>query len=109
MERKEKELSEIDEIMSSISGDTGELSLPKVKELVQAYVDLQQNASKVYQEVTGGLLSKPHYTSDTVIQIYLDRKNQMIDRATVCEDMLHIVSDEYTQDMIKEYFNRMGE
>lgn len=109
MEKREKELSEVDEVMSTLQTDTGELSVSKVRELIQNYLDLQQNASKVYHEVTGGLLSKPHYNADVVIQVYLDRKNQMIDKTTVCEDMIHVVSDEATREMIKEYFNRVGE
>lgn len=83
----------------------------KLAEWLDELKFLQEQASAVYTEITGNLLSKPTYTADTIISVYRARQESLIDKKTACEDICNIVRDSFSgtdvsgvTDLIKEYF-----
>lgn len=95
-----------EEIMNSLKDSGGNLMYDKVYELVDKYVDLKDNARRVYTTVTNNILNSPEYSSEYVISVYESIQRHMIDRITARDDMLSIISPEDTglEQFIYEYF-----
>ena len=69
------------------------------------YEELKKNASAVYCEVTKGLLCAPHYSAEHVISVYKSVHGDLVDKSTVCDDMLQLVGDNpELRQHILEYF-----
>lgn len=69
------------------------------------YEELKKNASAVYCEVTKGLLCAPHYSAEHVISVYKSVHVDLVDKSTVCDDMLQLVGDNpELRQHILEYF-----
>ena len=62
-----------------VSGSDGMLDLDKIKRELYDYRILLTNASKVYDHVTGGLLSKTNYDASVVITAADDYQTKLID------------------------------
>lgn len=67
----------------------------------------ESEVEKVYTHITKGLLTKAHYPAETVINVFDNLQKDMIDKNQVCEDMIQIVNDEGTKDLIREYFGKL--
>ena len=55
------------------------VSLDLIKRELFDFYKMLDNVPKVYNAVTGGLLSKPNYDAGTVISAYEDHLNEQID------------------------------
>lgn len=86
----------------------GSINNEKLKELVKKYVELQNNSEQVYDKVTNGLLKGSHYSAEVVISVFETTQKDLIDKNSVCDDMLHMVGkDEGTKQLILEYFGKL--
>ncbi len=54
----------------------GVLDLEQVKKELYDWRNAMREVSKVYDEITGGLLSKPNYEAETVLSVYRDRQRE---------------------------------
>lgn len=59
----------------------GQLDIEKVARELHDYKMLLDQVPLVYKHITGGLLSKPHYRADAVIEVAEERTSQRIDDA----------------------------
>lgn len=96
------------ELFESLKNEAGNLDPAKVKELVEKHVELQKNATQVYETVTKGLFKDPSYNSSVIIHMYNLLQKDLVSKDTVCDDMIHLVGYQNTElkDLILEYFGK---
>lgn len=83
------------------------VDLKELKLLVRDYVEICDNVSTVYQSLTNGVLTKPHYPPDTVLGLIASIQKQTVPVQETFEDMLAIVGDdEFLKQSITEYFSK---
>lgn len=102
MERNVNEQEVI--IFNSLHNEDGSINNTKLKQYIKDSVESQRNSSVVYETITKGLLNHSHYSSETVLSVYDTIQKNLIDKDKACEDILQIVSDEDTKQLIIEYF-----
>ncbi len=90
-----------------ICDNNGNIDIEQVKKELCDYYKILQEVPKVYCEITGGLLSKPLYDAETVLQVFRDRyasKAWAVDY--LLEDWNLITAEcETNADYKKEIFN----
>lgn len=92
----------------SVKNPDGTVNDSKLQELIKKYVELQNNAKKVYSVVTKGLLIDSHYPASTVLSVFENTQKDLVSKDTVCEDMIALLgSDEGTKQLILEYFGKL--
>lgn len=101
-----KELNEEKTLYNNLCNSEGKIDELKLKEFIKEVLQMRDNVSGVYDFVTRGLLKKYHYNSEVVINIVKDLQKDLIDKNVICEDILNIVSDEGTKQLIQEYFGK---
>lgn len=58
------------ELWKTVTNKDDSLNAKKVKEVLEGYAFMLDEVPYVYSEVTGGMLSKPHYYAESVLQIF---------------------------------------
>lgn len=58
--------------------EDGLIDLEQIKKELADYYYILDQVPKVYEEVSGGTLSKPNYPATTVIKYYEDRVNDIV-------------------------------
>lgn len=91
-------------IYNSLCNINGSIDTVKLKQYIRDSVESQENASIVYETITRGLLKHSQYPAETVLSVYNEIQKNLIDKDKVCEDILQIVQDEDTKQLIAEYF-----
>lgn len=96
----------VEEVYDSFFCPNGEVNEPALKRLITAHLQLQENASKVYTEVTNGLLSNWSESPQNVIAVHNQIQQTKVDKETTCEDMLNMFGkdNEFNRQLIMEYF-----
>lgn len=91
-----------------VKNPDGTLNESKLHDLIKRHVELQENAKKVYSEVTKGLLTDSHYPASTVLSVFESTQKDLVQKEVICEDMLALLgSDEGTKQLILEYFGKL--
>lgn len=108
MEKSEnKNVLAIDIILSSLKNKDGTINEGKLKEFIQETVKLRQSSSEVYSNITKGLLSNWNYPAETVLSVVNNLQKDKVDKSEICEDILNLVQDEGTKQLILEYFGKI--
>lgn len=108
MEKSEnKNILSIDIILSSLKNKDGTINEGELKEFIQETVKLRQSSSEVYSNITKGLLSNWNYPAETVLSVVNNLQKDKVDKSEICEDILHLVQDEGTKQLILEYFGKI--
>lgn len=108
MEKSEnKNVLAIDIILSSLKNKDGTINESELKEFIQETVKLRQSSSEVYSNITKGLLSNWNYPAETVLSVVNNLQKDKVDKSEICEDILHLVQDEGTKQLILEYFGKI--
>lgn len=108
MEKSEnKNVLAIDIILSSLKNKDGTINEGELKEFIQETVKLRQSSSEVYSNITKGLLSNWNYPAETVLSVVNNLQKDKVDKSEICEDILHLVQDEGTKQLILEYFGKI--
>lgn len=94
-------------LLYSLKNTDGSINEEELKKFLLQVVEQRQNASRVYSEVTKGLLKEWHYPSETVLSVFHNLQKNMVDKSEVCADMLHLVQDEHTKQLMLEYFGKI--
>lgn len=92
-----------------VTNDDGSINIEQLKKELWSASFIADQCSKVYCEVTGGILSKPNYYADGVIGCYEDKQEELIDKEMAKDDLLMIIdtgdlSTEEIKKEIVEYF-----
>lgn len=108
MEKSEnKNVPAIDIILSSLKNKDGTINEGELKGFIQETVKLRQSSSEVYSNITKGLLSNWNYPAETVLSVVNNLQKDKVDKSEICEDILHLVQDEGTKQLILEYFGKI--
>lgn len=108
MEKSEnKNVLAIDIILSSLKNKDGTINESELKEFIQETVKLRQSSSEVYSNITKGLLSNWNYPAETVLSVVNNLQKDKVNKSEICEDILHLVQDEGTKQLILEYFGKI--
>lgn len=108
MEKSEnKNVLAIDIILSSLKNKDGTINEGELKEFIQETVKLRQSSSEVYSNITKGLLSNWNYPAETVLSVVNNLQKDKVNKSEICEDILHLVQDEGTKQLILEYFGKI--
>lgn len=108
MEKSEnKNVLAIDIILSSLKNKDGTINEGELKEFIQETVKLRQSSSEVYSNITKGLLSNWNYPAETVLSVVNNLQKDKVDKSEICEDILNLVQDEGTKQLILEYFGKI--
>ena len=91
-------------IYNSLCSTNGSIDPAKLRQYIRDSVESQENASIVYETITKGLLKHSQYSAETVLSVYNELQKNLINKGKVCEDILQIVQDEDTKQLIAEYF-----
>lgn len=96
-----------DLILYSLQKEDGSIDKDKLKEFIRETVKLRKSSSEVYEKITKGLLHDWHYPPETVLSIVENLQKNMVDKSKVCDDMLCLVQDEGTKQLVLEYFGKI--
>ena len=98
----------VDELYTDIINQDGTVKdKTKLKEILEDYLVVKDNLSKINEVVTQGLLTKSHYPSDTVISVYESLQKHLVNKNDTCEDIVSIVGEDSSlSNIIKEYFGK---
>lgn len=94
-------------IMSSLRDDNGNIKESELRRFIQDTVNLRTSVSTVYSELTKGLLLNWDYPPDTVISVFNNLQKNLVNKDVVYEDIIHLVHDEPTKQLIEEYFGKL--
>ena len=102
-----KNVLAIDIILSSLKNKDGTINEGELKEFIQETVKLRKSSSEVYSNITKGLLSNWNYPAETVLSVVNNLQKDKVDKSEICEDILNLVQDEGTKQLILEYFGKI--
>ena len=90
-----------------VCNEDGTINIDKLKLELCDYSLMLKEAPKVYIEVTGGMLSKPHYYADSIIKVFREKYAQKAIAVDFLTDDWDIVTAECATN--KEYKNAIFE
>lgn len=96
-----------DLILYSLQKEDGSIDKDKLREFIRETVKLRKSSSEVYSNITKGLLSNWNYPAETVLSVVNNLQKDKVDKSEICEDILHLVQDEGTKQLILEYFGKI--
>jgi hypothetical protein len=94
-----KKNKEIEEFWKPLIYTKGKLSERKVMNELYDYYFILQEVPKVYCDITGGLLSKPNYSAETILGEFNER---FLDKETTNEDVAEMIKTAKTLKELKE-------
>lgn len=94
-------------IMSSLRDNNGGIKENELRKFIQDTVSLRTSVSTVYSELTKGLLVNWDYPPDTVISVFNNLQRNLVNKTAIYEDIIHLVHDESTKQLIEEYFGKL--
>lgn len=86
----------------------GSINVEQVKKELCDYNFMLEQVPKVYSHITNGLLGKPNYKAETVINEFESCQNVLIDKEMAKDDLLQMLDGEITEESkkeIEEYFS----
>jgi hypothetical protein len=101
----EKAKKELGEFWKSYLEDNGTINKNKLILELCDYQFLMEQASKVYCEITGGILSKTYYTAEVILSYYDSNLQKILEDYTENDFILDILNDDSLSD--KEKLNEI--
>lgn len=93
-----------------ICNEDGTINVEQLKKELCDYSLMLGEVPYVYSEVTGGMLSKPHYYADSVIEVFNERYGEKADAVDYLVDDWDLVTAECetNEDYKKAIFEYLG-
>lgn len=85
-----------------VCNEDGSINIEQVKKELCDYNFILEQVPKVYCHITNGLLSKPTYAADTVINEFESCQSELINKEMAKDDLLQLLNGEITEELKKE-------